>query len=165
MILANLGYGKFFWEWVVKVFWKIFLWFVKIWGGLKFFFNELSLFSQKLYIFFENPIFSEGGGLEGIFKATFSHSHRCTRVENPGEGVRDVFAKIPRGGVKGFRKNCQGGSTYFAFYCIFINKFFENFPGGVLFHTPLPPYPPPPLCASMPIPHFLNSCVDKASRL
>ena len=33
--------------------------------------------------------------------------HRCTRVENPGEGVRDVFAKIPRG-VKGFRKNCLG---------------------------------------------------------
>jgi len=23
--------------------------------------------------------------------------HRCTRVENPGEGVPDVFAKIPRG--------------------------------------------------------------------
>ncbi len=51
------------------------------------------------------------------------------------------------GGVKGFRKNCLGGSTYFAFYCIFINKFFENLPAGVLFHTPLPPVPP--LCASM----------------
>ncbi len=74
--------------------------------------------------------------------------HRCTRVENPGEGVRDVFAKIPRGGgVKGFRKNCQGGSTYFAFYCIFINKFFKNLPGGVLFHTLSPSLPP--LCASM----------------
>ncbi len=72
--------------------------------------------------------------------------HRCTRVENPGEGVRDVFAKIPRGGVKGFRKNFQGGSTYFAFYCIFINKFFENLPGGVLFHTPPPPPYPPPVC-------------------
>jgi hypothetical protein len=22
-------------------------------------------------------------------------NHRCTRVENPGEGVPDVFAKIP----------------------------------------------------------------------
>ncbi len=65
--------------------------------------------------------------------------HRCTRVENTGEGVWDVFAKIPRGGVKGFRKNCQGGVHLF---CIFINKFFENLPGGVLFHNPLPPYPP-----------------------
>ncbi len=73
--------------------------------------------------------------------------HRCTRVENPREGVRDVFAKIPRGGVKGFRKNCQGGYTYFAFYCIFFNKFFKNLPGGLLFHPPPPsPLPPPPVC-------------------
>ncbi len=70
----------------------------------------------------------------------------CTRVENPGGGgVRDVFAKIPRGG-QGFQEKLPGGSTYFAFYCIFINKFSETLPGGVLFHTP-PPYPP--LCASM----------------
>ncbi len=86
-----------------------------------------------------------------------SLNHRCTRVENPGEGVRDVFAQIPRGGVKGFRKNCQGGSTYFAFYCIFINKFFENLPGGVLFHTPPSPLPPP-LCASM---LWILSCFKK----
>jgi hypothetical protein len=48
-----------------------------------------------------------------------------------GEGGRvlEVFAKIPRG-VKSFRKNCQGGSTYFGFYCLFINKFLENLPGG-----------------------------------
>ena len=50
------------------------------------------------------------------------------------------------GGVKGFRKNCQGGSTYFAFYCIFINKFFKNLPGGCCF---IPPLPLTPLCASM----------------
>ncbi len=53
---------------------------------------------------------------------------RCTRVKNPGEGVPVVFAKIPRWGVKAFRKNCQGVSPYFGFYCIFINKFFENLP-------------------------------------
>ena len=47
------------------------------------------------------------------------------------------FLPKSRGGVKGFRKNCQGGSTYFRFYCISITKFF------VLFHTPSPPYPPP----------------------
>ena len=69
--------------------------------------------------------------------------HRCTRVENPGEGVRDVFAKFPRGGGQGFQEKLPGGSTYFAFYCIFINKFFENLPGGVLFHTPPPPLTPP----------------------
>jgi hypothetical protein len=60
-------------------------------------------------------------------------THRCTRVENPrgGGGVLEVFAKISRG-VKGFRKNCLGVSTYFGFYfyCIFINKFFKNLLGG-----------------------------------
>ncbi len=69
-------------------------------------------------------------------------NNRCTRVENPGEGVWDVFAKIPRG-VKAFRKNCLGGSPYFGFYCIFINKFFKNLPGGVLSH---PPHPPVCIC-------------------
>jgi hypothetical protein len=60
------------------------------------------------------------------------------------------------GGVKGFKKNCQGGYTYFAFYCILINKFFENLPGGgVLIHTPLPPLPPP-LCASMVLKRYLE---------
>jgi hypothetical protein len=38
--------------------------------------------------------------------------HRCTRVENPGEGVRDVFAKIPRGG-QGFREKLPGGVHLF----------------------------------------------------
>ncbi len=40
-----------------------------------------------------------------------------------------------------------GGSTYFGFYCIFINKFFKNLPGegggGAV------SYPLYPLCASM----------------
>jgi hypothetical protein len=60
-----------------------------------------------------------------------SKDHRCTWVENPGEGVPDVFAKIPRG-VKGFRKNCLGGSPYCGFYCIFINKYFEICPTSPL---------------------------------
>ncbi len=34
--------------------------------------------------------------------------HRCTRVENPGKGVPDVFAKIPRGGSRLSGKNCLG---------------------------------------------------------
>jgi hypothetical protein len=68
---------------------------------------------------------------------------RCTRVENPG-GILEVFAKIPRGG--GSRVSGKiawgGGSTYFGFYCIFINKFFENLSGGVCF-VPPPPLPLP----------------------
>jgi hypothetical protein len=44
----------------------------------------------------------------------FAHSgeHKCTQFENPGEGVPDFFAKIPRG-VKAFRKNCLGGVPLF----------------------------------------------------
>ncbi len=35
------------------------------------------------------------------------------------------------------------GSTYFGFYCIFINKFFKNLPGGCCFiPSPHPPHPP-----------------------
>jgi hypothetical protein len=41
------------------------------------------------------------------------------------QGVRDVFAKIPRGG-QGFQEKVLGGSPYFGFYCIFINKFFKT---------------------------------------
>ncbi len=57
--------------------------------------------------------------------------HRCTRVENPGEGVPDVF-----------RRNCLGwGFPYFGFYCVFINKRFEICLRGVLY-LPSPPTPP-----------------------
>jgi hypothetical protein len=44
-------------------------------------FNEIHL---DIFKAFNSPLFFYG-------------YHRCTRVENPGEGVRDVFAKIPRG--------------------------------------------------------------------
>ena len=60
-----------------------------------------------------------------------------------GRGYWMFLPKFLGGGVKGFRKNCQGVSTYFAFYCIFINKFFENLPGGwCCFIPPPPPLPP-----------------------
>ncbi len=38
--------------------------------------------------------------------------HRCTRVENPGEGVPDVFAKIPKRG-QGFLDKLPGGVPLF----------------------------------------------------
>jgi hypothetical protein len=44
-------------------------------------------------------------------------NHRCTRVENPGEGVRDVFAKIPRGG-QGFQEKLPGGVHLF---CVLLH--------------------------------------------
>jgi hypothetical protein len=58
-----------------------------------------------------------------------------------GRGYLMFFAKIPRG-VKAFRKNCLGGSPYFGFYCIFINKCFEICLRGVLY-IPSPHLPPP----------------------
>ncbi len=58
-----------------------------------------------------------------------------------GRGYLKFFAKIPRGGVKAFKKNCLGGSPFFGFYCIFINKCFEICLRGILY---LPS--PPPVC-------------------
>jgi hypothetical protein len=52
--------------------------------------------------------------------------HRCTRVENPGEGVQDVFAKIPRGGSRVVGKIARGGPPILRFILLL-----------------------PPLCASM----------------
>jgi hypothetical protein len=60
------------------------------------------------------------------------------------------FLPKPLGGGHGFQEKFLGGSTYFVFYnfyCIFINKFFENLPGGGAVSYPPPPYtPPPPVC-------------------
>ncbi len=69
--------------------------------------------------------------------------HRCTQVENPGEGVPDVFDKICRGGSRLSVKIAWGGSPYFGFYCILIHKCFEK-----LTLPPPPPGPtsPPPVC-------------------
>ncbi len=47
-------------------------------------------------------------------------------------------------GGQGFQKKLPGGSPYFVFYCIFINKFFKNLPGGGAVSSPLtPPLTPP----------------------
>ncbi len=68
-----------------------------------------------------------------------------------GRGYLIFFTKIPRG-VKAFRKNCLGGSPYFGFYCIFINKCFEICLRGVLYlPSPLPSPHLTHLCASMSI--------------
>ena len=75
------------------------------------------------------PLHHEGG--QGL---------RCTRVEQPGEGVPEVFAKIPRG-VQGFQEKLPGGSPYFGFYCIFYCKCFEICLRGVLY-LPVPLTPP-----------------------
>jgi hypothetical protein len=69
------------------------------------------------------------------------------------------------GGGQGFQEKFPGGSTYFVFYCNFINKFFENLPGGgavslgrggaaggrggCCFIPPPPPPPYPPPCVHL----------------
>jgi len=61
-------------------------------------------------------------------------SHRFTRVENPGDGVPEVFAKIPRGSrLSGKIAKGAGGSPYFGFYYIFINQCFEICMRGILY--------------------------------
>jgi hypothetical protein len=60
-----------------------------------------------------------------------------------GGGVLEVFAKILRG-VKGFRKNCQGGPTIFGFIAFLLTSFSKICLGGCCF---IPPSPL--LCASM----------------
>jgi hypothetical protein len=60
-------------------------------------------------------------------------------------GYLMFFAKIPRGG-QGFHEKLSGGSPYFGFYCIFIDKCFEICLRGVLY-LPYPLSPPhPPVC-------------------
>ncbi len=63
------------------------------------------------------------------------------------EGGSWIFCKNPFGGRgQGFQERLQGGGTpYFGFLCIFINKCFEICLGGVLYLTsPFPPHPPLP---------------------
>jgi hypothetical protein len=52
------------------------------------------------------------------------------------------FAKIPMGG-QGFQEKLPGGSPYFWFYCIFINKCLKIFLSAVLY---LPSPLTPPVC-------------------
>ncbi len=58
-----------------------------------------------------------------VFRVVFIH--RCTWVENPGGSSN--FCQNPWGGGQ----NCQG-VPYVGLYYIFISKFFENLPGGVV---------------------------------
>ncbi len=86
--------------------------------------------------------------------------HRCTRVENRGEGVLDFFAKIPRG-VKAFRKNCLGGPPISGFIAFLLTSVLKFAWGGYYIYPPLPPTSPP-LCASMwtqPIPIPKPKCL------
>jgi hypothetical protein len=53
------------------------------------------------------------------------HNHRCTRVENPGEGVRDVFAKMPRGG-QGFQEKLPGGGPPILGFIAFLLTSFSK---------------------------------------
>ena len=50
------------------------------------------------------------------------YHHRCTRVENLGEGVPEVLPKFIGG------SRLSGKIAPYFGYCIFINKFFENLP-------------------------------------
>ncbi len=72
-------------------------------------------------------------------------NQRCTRVENPGDGIAQIFSKIPWGGGGGFTKlsgqNCQGVPS-FGFYCILIYIFICL--GGLMFTLP-----PSPRCVHL----------------
>ncbi len=68
-------------------------------------------------------------------------------VENPGEGLVQIFAQILMGSML-LGQNCQWRVTYFGFHCIFIQKIFENLPGGGGGYV-IPPSPLIPLSASM----------------
>jgi hypothetical protein len=61
-----------------------------------------------------------------------------------GRGYLMCFCQNPE--VKGFRKNCLGGSPYFGFYCIFINKCFEICLRGILYLPSPSPYLNPLVC-------------------
>jgi hypothetical protein len=46
----------------------------------------------------------------------FVSIHRCTRVENPEEGLPGVFANIPRGGGQGYQEKLPGGLAISGFF-------------------------------------------------
>ncbi len=73
--------------------------------------------------------------------------HRCTRVENLGEGIPDVFWQNPKGGSRLSEKIAWGGggppiSGFIAFLLTSVLKFAW---GGTIFTLPPPPTSPPPL--------------------
>jgi hypothetical protein len=52
----------------------------------------------------------------------YFQTHRCERVENPGEGVPEVFAEIPRG-VMAFMPGGPSLSGFIAFLLTSVFKF------------------------------------------
>jgi hypothetical protein len=48
--------------------------------------------------------------------------YRCTRVENPGEGVTPIFAKIPEGGARLSGKIAKGGPPILGFIAFLLTS-------------------------------------------
>jgi hypothetical protein len=69
-----------------------------------------------------------------FFLKTDKLKHKCTKVENPGEGIPEVFAKIRKGGAggQGFHEKLPEGFLYFGYYCFFLTSVFK-FAWGVLY--------------------------------
>ncbi len=76
--------------------------------------------------------------------------HRCTQVENPGEGVPEVFAKIPWGSrlsgkiTKGQRFPALFWEVYCNLieFCFYYAKCFEICLGVLYLPSPFPSHPP-----------------------
>ncbi len=100
-------------------------------------FQTVKKFFHSLDVFFQT-VQNSSTVMMSFFKLSrLRQCHTCAQVENPGEGVCDVFAKIPRGSR--LSGKIAGRVHLFGFYCIFINKFFKTFPGGqCYFITPSP---------------------------
>ncbi len=67
------------------------------------------------------------------------------KIQGRGYGM---FLPKLQGGVKGFRKNCQGGPPILRFIAFLLTSFSKICLGGGCCFIPSPP-PLPPLCASM----------------
>jgi hypothetical protein len=62
-------------------------------------------------------------------------------VENPGEGVSEVFAKIPRGGGgKTFKKNCLRGPPISGFIAFLLTSVLKFSRGGYYIYPPPTPH-------------------------
>ncbi len=71
------------------------------------------------------------------------------RVENPGDGLAQIFAKIPGGGgagVKAFRTKLPGGSPLLGFIAFLLASLLKFAWGSNDYPSPLTP---PPSCTSM----------------
>jgi hypothetical protein len=71
-------------------------------------------------------------------------SHRCTRVENPGEGVPDVFCQNPWGGSRLSGKIAWVGPTISGFIAYLLTSVLKFAWGGYYIYPPPTSTPPPP---------------------